>query len=222
VFNPFKLYSSLKEKYREDYYSHCRTDLLPFINGNPEYILDIGCSKGLTGKLFKEHFEAKYVAGVEVNPDAASIAEEHLDDVYVLDLNKEPLPGEDDFFDLMILGDILEHLVEPYSLLKAVHKKLKNGGQAIISVPNIRNWRILFELIFKGDWRYVDAGVLDKTHLRFFARKSMKRMIFETGFEIKKYGCRLRFLEKILNILSLSIFKGFLTSQNYFSIIKIK
>ena len=222
MFNPFKLYSTLKEKYREDYYSHCRTDLLPFVNGNPEYILDIGCSKGLTGKLFKDRFKAKYVGGVEVNPDAASVAEEHLDDIYILDLNKEPLPGKDDFFDLVILGDILEHLIEPYSLLKAVYKKLRNGGQAIISVPNIRNWRILFELIFRGDWRYIDAGVLDKTHLRFFTRKSAERMISEAGFKIEKYGYRLRLLEKILNILSLSIFKGFLTSQNYFSIIKIK
>lgn len=205
----------------EDYHSHIRKDLLPFVIGSPKTILDIGCGRGLTGKYFKEQFSSEFVAGIEVNKDAAIFAEENLDKVINIDLNKKTLDLGEEKYDLIILGDILEHLIDPLELLKKVCQYLSENGQIIISTPNVRNWRLLFELIVKGEWKYRESGLLDSTHLRFFTKKSLQRLIEEAGFKVIKYSCRLRLPEKILNIFTLSIFRDFFASQHYLSVMKI-
>jgi SAM-dependent methyltransferase len=211
-----QLFKDIKNKYSEDYHSHLRADLITLVEGEPKSILDIGCAKGLTGRYFKERFRAQRVVGVEKNLDAAEEAKKNLDEVHILDLNYQPLPVEDHHFDLIILGDILEHLIDPEKLLKEVYSKLAPDGQVIISLPNIRNWRVLCELVFKGDWRYREKGILDKTHLKFFTLKSARRMIEEADFKIIRQHGRLRYPEKILNILTLNLFRNFLLNQHYF------
>ena len=95
---------------------------------------------------------------------------------------------------------------------------MKSGGQAVVSIPNVRNWRVLFMLFFKGDWKYEQSGIMDKTHLRFFTRKSAARMLKESGYIIRKTGCRIRPKDRIFNILTLCFFKHFFVTQYYFNL----
>lgn len=218
--NPSKLFKNILVKYNEDYHSHIRKDLLPFVIGTPKTILDIGCGRGLTGKYFKEYFKSEFVAGIEANKSAAIFAKENLDKVITIDLNKEVLELGEKKFDLVILGDIVEHLFDPLEILKKVYQHTTDTGQIIVSTPNVRNWRLLSNLIFCGDWKYTESGILDSTHLKFFTKKSLKRMIEEAGFKTTKYGSRLRLPEKMLNILTLTVFRDFFSSQHYISAIK--
>jgi SAM-dependent methyltransferase len=215
-----KKFSDIRWKSQEQYYSYSRTDLIPFVQKKPDKILDIGCGQGLTGKLFKETFKASFVAGVEINPKVSEIAKSNLDEIHNLDLNNSSIPYLEDSFDLVILGDIIEHLIEPEKLLKEVYRLLKSDGQVVASIPNIRNIRVLIKLILLGDWRYEGFGVLDRTHLRFFTKKSAIILFNNAGFKILRLGRRFRIPEKILNILTFTIFKDFLAVQNYFSLTK--
>lgn len=211
---------TLPKREKTEYYSYSRVDLLPYIQDNPRRILDVGCGLGYTAEMLKDKYRAEYTAGIELNPETAAEAEKKLDDVYVLDLNKDQVPLKNEQFDLIVMSDILEHLAEPQEFLKKVQELLLPQGEAIVSIPNVSNWRVLFMLIFKGDWRYSDAGIMDKTHLRFFTRKSAIRMFTESGFKIRKTGSRKRFIDKCLNIISLTLFRQFFITQYYFSLHK--
>jgi len=201
-----------------EYYSYSRVDILPYIQKNPRRILDVGCGLGLTAEMLKNKFRAEYTAGIELNPETAAEAKKKLDDVYVLDLNKDQLPLKNEQFDLIVMSDILEHLAEPLEFLLKVRELLHPQGQAVVSIPNVSNWRILFMVIFKGDWRYTDSGIMDKTHLRFFTRKSAVRMFTESGYKIIMTGNRKRLIDKCLNILSLTLFRQVFITQYYFTL----
>jgi SAM-dependent methyltransferase len=162
-----------------------RVDLVELIPQEARRILDVGCSIGETGRLLKERgFEE--VFGVEIDPLAAQQAKPYYKEVIVADVEREILPFEDGFFDCILYGDVLEHLVEPWKVLSAHKKILTDDGAIICSIPNIRFYRILKSLIFKGRWDYTPLGILDRTHLRFFTIKTIEDMFQETGYEFKK------------------------------------
>lgn len=86
------------------------------------------------------------------------------------------------YFDLIVLNDVLEHLVDPNSVLLQLKGLLKDSGVLIGSVPNVRFIGVLWDLLIRKDWRYREQGVLDATHLRFFTRKSLIRMLRDSGY----------------------------------------
>jgi len=98
------------------------------------------------------------------------------------------LPIVPSTLDLILCLDVLEHLVDPWRVTSFLQKLLKPGGALIISVPNIRNRDILFPLLFKGKWDYTEAGVLDKTHLRFFVRRTAIELVESSGLTVDKVG----------------------------------
>ncbi len=204
----------------EDYYSHIRKELIPYVTTKPHSILDVGCGKGYTGRFFKDYFQAEYAAGVEIDSKSVVKAKEILDNAFEVDLNTQPLPFKEDSFDLIICGDILEHLVNPLRLLKNAYTLLRDDGQIVVSLPNIRNWRILFDLVFLGNWEYKDEGILDRTHLRFFTKKTAYNLFQEAGFTVVKSGNRLRLPEKTINIFTLTLLRDFFVSQYYFALKK--
>ena len=220
--NLLKPISDLKTKSKINYYDHIRDDLIPLVSGCPERILDIGCGKGYTARLFKERFQAKYVAGIEIDPEAAEIARHTIDDVYVINLDEKPIPFQANTFDLIILADIIEHLREPEKLLSQIHKIIKTEGQVIVCIPNVRNWRILWMLVLKSEWKYENEGIMDKTHLRFYTKKSATRLFSESGFIIERYNSRLRPKDRIGNLLTLNLFKDFFKTQHYFTLSRRK
>lgn len=170
-----------------DYYHGAfpRADLIELIPQGMSRILDVGCGIGKTGQLLRERgFEE--IFGVEINIDAGEQAKPHYKKVIIGDIEKDRLPFSKGFFDCILYGDVLEHLIDPWSVLKSHKEILKDNGIIICSIPNIRHYKVLKPLILKGRWEYADLGIMDRTHLRFFTLKTIEAMFQETDFEIKK------------------------------------
>ena len=152
--------------------------------GNNKRVIDFGCATGYFARFLRE--EGCSVVGVEINPDAAKIAEQYCDRVIVADLDYtgvNEIIGEEKF-DVATFGDILEHLKDPWQLLKSVQKLLNPEGYIVASIPNIAHGSIRLALL-KGDFDYQQLGLLDNTHLRFFTRKSVRQLFEETGYFIE-------------------------------------
>ena len=191
-----------------------RVDLIELIPQKARRILDVGCNIGETGRLLKERgFEE--IFGIEINPLAAQEAKPYYKQVIVADVERGVLPFVNRFFDCILYGDVLEHLVDPWKVLRLHKEILADDGVIICSIPNIRFYRVLKALIFKGRWDYMPLGILDRTHLRFFTIKTIQDMFQETGYEFKKLikhrsGSK---MVKLINRLALDVLVDFLVVQ---------
>jgi 2-polyprenyl-3-methyl-5-hydroxy-6-metoxy-1,4-benzoquinol methylase len=170
------------------YYQLDRSEMLELIQTDVKTALDVGCGEGNFGKLLKEKFGAE-VWGFEPVSHAYQIAKENLDHVQNSIFAAESIP--DKKFDLITFNDVLEHMVEPGDVLRQCLEKLTTRGQIVASIPNILYFHDFFTMVFSKDWKYEPAGIFDKTHLRFFTRKSIVRLFEESGYEVVKlHGIR--------------------------------
>lgn len=169
----------------DDYYSQTRSEMLKYIPNEASFILDVGCGTGNFGQLIKEKKQSIEIWGIELDAESATDAYQKLDRVLTGDvcILADTLP--DEYFDCIVFNDILEHLVDPYSLLTKIKSKLKSDGAVVCSLPNVRYLPNLRDLILKKQWNYVDAGILDKTHLRFFTKNSIIDMFDNLDFELQ-------------------------------------
>jgi 2-polyprenyl-3-methyl-5-hydroxy-6-metoxy-1,4-benzoquinol methylase len=191
-----------------------RTDLIELIPEGAKRILDVGCGVGKTGQILREKgFEE--IFGVEINPNAAQNAKPFYKGVIIGDVEKDVLPFTRGFFDCILYGDVLEHLIDPWKILRSHREMLKDDGTIICSIPNIRYYKVLRPLVLNGRWEYVDLGTMDRTHLRFFTLKTIEDMFRETGFEIKKVIKKKRCSKtmKMINRLFLDRLVDFLVVQ---------
>jgi predicted TPR repeat methyltransferase len=140
--------------------------------------------------LLKERNKAGEIWGVEKFPDAARSARDSgtFDKVFEGDLEEIITELPRNHFNYVIAGDILEHLVDPWAVCEKLNACLVPGGTFICSIPNIRNLSFLLALAFKGRFAYTDSGVLDRTHLRFFARKDVQEMFVNSGYSDVQVG----------------------------------
>jgi len=157
--------SLYENKKSEIYFSGIRRDIINLIDNGDNKILEIGCAKGNTGYILKKEGYAKVVVGIELMEEQAKEAEKKLDKVICGNIETISLDFEENYFDYIIAGDVLEHLYNPWKTIQKLKPFLKEKGFFIASIPTIRNFNILFDLIFKGEWKYVDTGILDKTHI---------------------------------------------------------
>lgn len=169
-----------------DYFRHARTDIAPFLppsGTTPLRALEVGCAQGYTLDWLKKSGVCTWVAGVEPYANLSSNLNS-IDQFEKIDIEAQlpaiPLGS----LDLILCLDVLEHLKDPWTTLQRLDTLLKPGGRWIISIPNIRNYRLIFGLLFKGNFNYVDAGILDRTHLRFFTRQTLCDMVLATGARI--------------------------------------
>jgi len=167
----------------DTYYLRARDDLIRLIPPSAKRILEIGCAAGMTGRALRER-SLEELVGVELLEEQAAQARPYYTRVFAGDLEQLELPFEAGHFDCIIYGDVLEHLVDPWALLRKQRALLKDGGAIVLSIPNIRHYRIVKKLLLHGTWEYTGDGILDKTHLRFFTLKSIRSMIEEAGFDI--------------------------------------
>ncbi|MBA7607179.1 hypothetical protein ES703_14337 [subsurface metagenome] len=165
------------------YYESIREDMLKYIPQETKTTLEFGCGFGRFSALLKETLNTEGWA-VEIEREAAQEAAKKLDRVINTDANESLKAIPDGYFDCIIFFDILEHLVDPYSLLLSVKKKLTKRGVIVTSIPNIRYYRTFVDFVIHGNWDYKDQGILDKTHLRFFTRKSILKVFDKLGFKI--------------------------------------
>ena len=166
----------------DGYFGHVRQELVSLVDAAAQQILELGCGYGATGEALKLRQGAS-VIGLELNPEAAAVAETCLDEVVVADLDSYRFPWAADSFDAVVAGDIIEHLKDPWRVLHEVRRLLKPNGQVVISIPNIANHDII-EQLANGVFNYTDAGLLDRTHLHFFTRKTFASTLMDAGLQV--------------------------------------
>jgi SAM-dependent methyltransferase len=146
----------------------------------PATILDAGTASGYLGKILKER--GHYVAGIEYDAATAEKAKQYYDTFRVANIETFEFPYRSEF-DYILFADVLEHLRDPAAVLQRCIPGLKENGKIIISVPNIANAIIRLSLLF-GKFDYMDRGILDRTHLRFFTLRSLKKMMSEVSCKV--------------------------------------
>lgn len=168
------------------YYINQRTEMLDFFPLNSKTVLDVGCGQGNFAKQIKDLYHTE-TWGIEYMESHAKEAQKVLDKVFIGECEKfiDDLP--DNYFDAIYFNDVLEHLFDPYKVLEKMKQKLTAKGRIISSLPNIRYHNALKMLILNKDWKYEDSGVMDHTHVRFFTKKSIKRMYKSLGFRILQH-----------------------------------
>lgn len=174
----------------QDYFSRARTEIEPHLPVLVNRMLDVGCGEGATSAFIKSVRSVEWAGGVEVDAAAAKRAEGRLDAVWCVDVedfefSRHVPPAS---LDLILCLDVLEHLVDPWSVVKQLSALLAPNGRLVVSVPNIRNWKFVVKLLFRGDFHYRDAGLLDRTHLRFFVRQTAVELTEAGALSVKWIG----------------------------------
>ena len=165
------------------YFSCTRPELVALVPAHALRILDIGCGAGqLAGALRSSRPSAKLeIVGIEVSATAAKQAMATVDTVIVGNVEQMNLDFQN--FDCIILGDVLEHLIDPWMTLRRIANLVSNSGVVIASIPNIQHWRVIIDLI-RGRWDYREFGIMDSTHLRFFTKRTIHRLFATNGLAV--------------------------------------
>lgn len=180
--------SVLAETYRTKdalYFTGVRRDYIQeFPNGD---ILEIGCGDGANGAIALMNGKCRSYRGVEIFPEAAAKAARCIDEVIVGDIETVELPWSHESFDALVLSEVLEHLSDPWKVLRKVHPLLRRGAMIFASSPNVCHYKIIFGLV-KGRWKFADFGPLDRTHLRWFSPLTYREMFEECGYSVIRCG----------------------------------
>jgi len=195
------------------YYNHTRHELVKFIPKNIKKVLDVGCASGNFGAMLKDLFRCE-VWGIEPHKNSAEIAQHQLDHVINDVFDKNTLDLSNQKFDCIFFNDVLEHLAQPENALDLALTLLAEEGHVVASIPNIRFYPAMLSLIRYKDFKYLEAGVMDKTHLRFFTRKSMIRLFEENGFFVETVEGINRHYFKYFELLNLMTF-NWLSDMRY-------
>jgi len=170
------------------YYSGARTEIVPHLPPAPKRLLELGCAAGGTIAHIKTLHPNLWAAGVELHAASAEEARTHADAVWqgtVEDTQWDThIPPAS--LNVILCLDILEHLADPWTAVKRLTPLLAPGGKLIVSIPNIRNFKFIRKLLINGDFRYRDAGLLDRTHLRFFTRETAIELACCGGLTLEK------------------------------------
>lgn len=150
------------------------------IVGKKKRVLEIGCATGQISRRLTEN--GCEVIGIEIDKESSAIAKKYCREVLICDIETiEDLPYRD--FDYILLLDVLEHLRSPLALLKKLNAYVNEKGCIVISLPNVANWRVRWDLLF-GRFEYSEYGILDKSHLRFFNEESAREIMQDADLDI--------------------------------------
>lgn len=169
---------------RTRYYDHARPEIAALIPAGARTVVDVGCAGGALGAALKASRPGVRVYGVEPAPQPAARARERLDAVLVGEAT-DPLPDDWPAPDCVVFADVLEHLVDPWAVLRLWKARLAPGGCVVLSVPNVAHGSVATGLLH-GRWRYADAGILDRTHLRFFTRATAIELVERADLQLER------------------------------------
>lgn len=184
------------------YFSNKRLEMLEFVPSGIGTLLEVGCSEGFFSQAVKKDRNIE-VWGIEINGEAAAKAAEKIDRVLVGNLEHEELDLPLDYFDCIVFNDVLEHFLYPWIVLRDIKKCLRVGGCVVASIPNVRYYETLKDLVIRRNWSYTDYGILDKTHFRFFTINSIQNMFRDCGYNVSRFeglkGVKLPWKLNLLN-----------------------
>ncbi len=167
-----------------DYPDALNPDLLDRIPLDAEVVLDVGCHMGMLGAVYRLRNPRARVLGVDNDIAAIRVAATRLTEAACLDVETDPLPFEvPGGYDCIIYGDVLEHLRDPWRVLREHAALLSPRGVMLICVPNAAHWSVPLKLL-NGTFDYEERGVLDRTHLRWFTLATMEKALIETGLQL--------------------------------------
>lgn len=186
------------------YFDGAREDFVDVLPVSIEArILEIGCGNGNTGALALAKKKCATYVGVELFESAARNAKTKLSSVIVGDVESIELPFDEEYFDVLILSEVLEHLIDPSKLLRRLNRFMKPGAIVLASSPNVSHYRVILMLL-KGRWDLTDDGVMDRTHLRWFTPSSFAKMFESSGYHVAEvepltpFNIRIRFQVALL------------------------
>jgi SAM-dependent methyltransferase len=206
--------AGLYQEKHQGYFSAPRFDLLQMLPpGGDLKLLELGAAHGATLRAAKERGIAAYAVGVDlVEPPSL----DGIDRFIHGDVESMTLDLPIDFFDVVLCADVLEHLVDPWRAVRLLTRHLRPGGLIVSSIPNFRNHRVLSAIVVRGNFGYAEAGLLDRTHLRFFCRQNIRELFEQAGLVVEAmetnmggYGWR----HKALDYGSFRLFHDFFVFQ---------
>jgi len=175
---------------RADAYENPREELQRHVPPDARRVLDLGCASGALGAALKAH--GAHVVGVERDPAYAARARERLDQVVEADLETlDPAPlGR---FDVLVAGDVLEHLQDPWTVLRRFAEIVEPDGTVVVSLPNVRHWETVFAIAVQGRFPRRNEGVFDRTHLRWFTLHDAWGLLEQAGLRVERVERRIRY-----------------------------
>ena len=188
--DPHEIFGPIMSK---RYFATTRTEIFPHLPQNFNRLLDVGCGAGSTIAAIREmrgEGASFWAGGVELDEASATKADQHCDRVWRGDVEAGAFDAdiEAGTLDVVLCLDVLEHLADPWTMVKRLSPLLAPGGSLIISIPNIRNWKFIWRLFANADFHYRDAGLLDRIHLRFFVRKTAIELAESGGLSLHHVG----------------------------------
>lgn len=180
------------------YYDGVNTELLFMLPTDVQTVVEIGCAAGNFAAAYRATNPNVRYLGVELFEEAAQKAASKMDVVVTGSIEQAEVFAKlekelgDSKIDVLIFFDVLEHLIDPWRILAKFRPLMSPNGCCVACIPNISHWSILAGLLH-GEWEYTDSGLLDRTHLRFFTKKSMTELFHNTGWNIEKQVPRTAF-----------------------------
>ncbi len=160
-------------------------DLLAIIPADALRVIEVGCNAGGLAAAVKRRNPQCHVVGIEIREEVARLAAQRCDAVYALDVEALPEAAFSQFADRQcwVFGDVLEHLADPWKVLKRIRAVLPAGGSVAVCLPNMQHWSVQARLA-AGVIGYEDGGLLDRTHLRWFTRQTALQMFADCGYRL--------------------------------------
>lgn len=169
------------------YYHNYNPDLLAWIPAHAKTVIEFGCGAGALARAYKRINPQCHYSGVELEESIVSEAGDVLDRTFIGDIEQMTMAdlAIAGGYDVIVYGDLLEHLYDPWQILQQHLTLLKPHGVVVASIPNIQHWTILIHLL-QGRWDYADSGLLDRTHLRFFTLATIEQLFTRAGLRISE------------------------------------
>lgn len=217
------------ENKASDYYSNIRLDLVELIDADKKNlkVLEIGAAYGETLNYLKENGIANEAVGIELYEDKNNTVRYKKIDKFIFgNINEIQIPEYDNYFDLILLPDVLEHIFEPKIALAKAKKFLKEDGEMIVSMPNIRHYSAFVKIFIKGNFQYDESGLFDYTHARFYCKSDIIKLLEDSNFKIIKIQSSItnfkgKSFTKVINLVTFGIFEQFFSFQYFFKIKKV-
>ncbi|MBW7901194.1 MAG: class I SAM-dependent methyltransferase [Rhodocyclaceae bacterium] len=177
-----------------EYYVASRPEFVSFLQPEGPFpsAIDIGCAGGMLGSTLMQQGIVKTCDGIEPFPAAAELAGKSLRQVWhgALENVAEAVPWQD--YALVMMADVLEHLVDPWSTLRFLRERTAPGCRLALSVPNVRHYKVVLPLLLRDEFTYRDHGIMDRTHLHFFTAGSIRDTLHECGWKIVRRGSHMK------------------------------